>query len=457
MKTILGTSQNTLSEDNKQGMFSSQVGNFIAVISAACGNGKQPLCQPDWDVLSQYARSQSLAALFNEGARQYEEFSSWGSYERQRLQAETVACVVGQMRRTQRFLDLYQKLLAAGLRPVVLKGILCRKLYGQMADYRPSCDEDLYLASEQIARAHEVLQQCGWRMTSHPDSLMFPEKLQVIGYEDDSGILPIEVHPTWAGTGSPQQAAKNACFAGAEERAVVVDVEGVSLWSLDATDHYLYLFFHLAKHFENAGVGLRQVLDLAQFQRAYDGQIDWGRVRKEVRSLSSPGLYADVMVLARRFGFQVRELFAPVDPDRLLADCLEGGVFGHDREGAGRGAILSIAARYPTGASRFQRLVLPSVAQLQDGRPWLVSHPWLLPVAWGQRLGRLVFSGKWSRISLCALREAHQRLKLLRQYDLLSEKPVNLCSHQKDGPEANFRTGHANTPEEADPSEEVRT
>ena len=402
-----------------------QIKNCMHVLHAACGNGRQPLHQPDWLAMARIARAQSLVALFHEGAYHYDEFASWDAAERQRLQAETMACVVGQMQRNQRFLELYQKLLSVALHPIVLKGILCRKLYGSLADYRPSCDEDLYVSPEQIAAAHEVLQQNGWRMTSHPESLAHPEKLQVIGYEDTAGILPLEIHPTWSGTGSPQQTKENARFVGADERAITVEIEGVPLLSLNATDHYLYLYLHLVKHFEIAGVGLRQILDLAQFQRAFAEQIDWRQIRKDIQTLSSPGLYADVMALAQRLGFEVDGMFRQVDPDRLLEDCLEGGVFGSARPGQGRGAILSIAARYPSGASRVQRLLLPSVAQLQDGRPWLVGRPWLLPVAWVQRAGRLLFDSKWSRITLGSLQEARQRLKLLRSYGLLTGKRDN--------------------------------
>ena len=402
-----------------------QMDNFISVLRVACGNGRQPLHQPDWQTLVRYARTQSVTSLFYVGACQYDEFASWDDAERQKLQLETIAGVAAQAQRTQRFLALYQELISADLRPIVLKGILCRNLYGELADYRPSCDEDFYVPPEQIAKADEVLKQNVWRMTSHPESLAHPEKLQVIGYEDTAGILPLEIHPTWSGTGSPQQAKENARFAGADERAITVEIGGVPLLSLNATDHYLYLYLHLVKHFEIAGVGLRQILDLAQFQRAFADQIDWRQIRKDIQTLSSSGLYADAMALAQQLGFEADGMFRQVDPDRLLEDCLEGGVFGSARPGRGRGAILSIAARYPSGASRVQRLLLPSVKQLQDGRPWLVGRPWLLPVAWAQRAGRLLFDSKWSRITLGSLKEARQRLKLLRRYGLLTGKRDN--------------------------------
>lgn len=406
-------------------MKANQIVNFFSILKTVCCNDIQPLSQPDWQTLVQGARAQSLTSLFYVGACHYDEFASWDAVECQKLQLETIAGVAAQAQRTQRFLALYQELIAADLRPIVLKGILCRNLYGELADYRPSCDEDLYISSEHMAKADEVLRQNGWRMTSHPESLDYPETLQVISYEDATGILPLEIHPTWSGTGSPQQAMENARFAGANERAITVEIEGVPLLSLNATDHYLYLYLHLVKHFEIAGVGLRQILDLAQFQRAFEDQIDWRQVRRDIQTLSSPGLYADVMALAKRLGFEVNGMFRQVDPDRLLEDCLEGGVFGSARSGQGRGAILSIAARYPSGASRVQRLLFPSVAQLQDGRPWLVGRPWLLPVAWVQRAGRLLFDSKWSRITLGSLEEARQRLKLLRRYGLLTGKRDN--------------------------------
>ena len=175
-------------------MRANQIVNFFSILETVCCNDIQPLSQPDWQTLVQGARAQSLTSLFYVGACHYDEFASWDAVECQKLQLETIAGVAAQAQRTQRFLALYQELIAADLRPIVLKGILCRNLYGELADYRPSCDEDLYISSEHMAKADEVLRQNGWRMTSHPESLDYPETLQVISYEDATGILPLEIH-----------------------------------------------------------------------------------------------------------------------------------------------------------------------------------------------------------------------------------------------------------------------
>ena len=397
-----------------------QMDNFIKVLQTALGGELQPLDRPDWGTLARYAKAQSLTAVFYRGAAREPAFSQCPAEQRAEWQRETILTVASQAMRTQRFLDIYRQLTAAGLRPIVLKGILCRRLYGSLADYRPSCDEDLYLPPPEIAACHRVLEQAGWKLESHPDSLKVPEKLQVISYEDTQNILHLEIHPTFFGTGSRRQAMQNQYFLQAALHTVPVTVEGTELLSLGPTAHYLYLFLHFAKHLCDAGAGIRQILDMMLFQQAYGQDIRWEEFRKAVRTLSSPGLYADVTAIGRRLGFAPKPLFREVDPEQLLADIFGGGVFGHARPAHGRGSILTIAAQYESTPKRLQRLLFPSVQQLEDGRPWLAGRPWLLPVAWAQRAGRLLRGdGKRSRVTLDSLREAQRRTRLLRSYGLI--------------------------------------
>lgn len=252
------------------------------------------------------------------------------------------------------------------------------------------------------------------------------EQLQEITFDDANHQLHIELHPALFGKERLDQQRCTEYFRGVEQRAVTVTVEGVTLYTLNFTDHYIYLFLHLAKHFAITGVGIRQIIDLMQFARAYDDQIDWAEVQRAVQKLSSPGLYADVVEIGRRLGFATKPMFRPVDPDRLLADSIAGGVYGHDREGHGRGTVLTIAAQYPTRLQRIQRLLFPSPRQLAAGRPWLEKRPWLLPVAWAERAGRLFVDGRQgNRVTGKSLHIAYQRVNLLRAYGMLpGRKPA---------------------------------
>ena len=396
-----------------------QADNFIAILRTACGNGPTPLHSPDWETLARMAQIHSLNALFYTGAVQYREFEACPAALRAKWQADTIAVVARQAQRTELFLQLYAALTAAGLRPLVLKGIVCRQLYGGLADYRPSCDEDLYIPPGQVARCREVLARNGWQLTSHEASLEVADHLQEIAFDDAGRQLHIELHPSLFGRERPGQRQASDYFRGIEQRAVRVEVSGVPLETLGYTDHYMYLFLHLAKHLAGGGVGIRQIIDLMQFEKAYGEQIDWQEIRRAIPALSSSGVYGDVTELGRRLGFAPRTLFEPVQPDRLLADSLEGGVYGHDREGHGRGTVLTLAAQYPTRLGRLRRLFFPSAQQLLAGRPWLEKRPWLLPAAWVQRAGRLVFNGERSRVTGKSLWVAYQRLDLLRGYGLV--------------------------------------
>ena len=399
-----------------------QMDNFIAILRTALGNGRLPLQEPDWTQLVDWARSQSLTAIFYVGAAQYPEFAACSLDERQALQRETIATVARQSRRTQRFLDLYHQLCADGLRPLVLKGIVCRSLYGELADYRPSCDEDLYIPPSQIERVSALLKEYGFTLASHEASLARANKMQEISYDDSTGILHLELHPTLFGTDRPDLDRATRWFhdMDIERRAVSIELCGEMLYTLSPTDHYLYLYLHLAKHFCNSGVGLRQIIDLAKFQLAYQVEIDWSTIQKAVAALSSPCLYADVMAIARCLGFAVESLTGPErDPDALVADSLAGGVYGHNHEGNGTGVLINLAALYPGRLQRIRRLFFPSVEQIAGTRPYLASRPWLLPLAWLDRYRKLIKTRGFGHETQASIRVAQQRVKLLKSYGLL--------------------------------------
>lgn len=399
-----------------------QADNFITVLRAACGNGKKPLQSPDWDQLAEWARTQSLTALFYTGATQYEEFQQWDAAKRQKMQRETISIVATQAQRTQRFLDLYRQLCVGGLHPLVLKGIDCRSLYGDLADYRPSCDEDLYIPPAQIEHGYALLKECGFVLASHEAGLERADEMQEISFDDTSGILHLELHPTLFGTDRPDLDRATRWFSNAdiERRAVSVELYGETFYTLHPTDHYLYLYLHLAKHFCATGVGLRQIMDLAKFQLAYRDEIDWPTIKKAVETLNSPVLYADVMAVARRFGFAVQSLTGREhNPDALVADSLSGGVYGHDREGNGTGALLSAAAMYPGRLQKIRRVFFPSAQQLEASRPYLVKRPWLLPLAWIDRYRKLIRTRGFGRETQVSIQVAQQRIRLLKSYGLL--------------------------------------
>ena len=50
-------------------------------------------------------------------------------------------------------------------------------------------------------------------------------------------------------------------------------------------DHFIFLCFHLAKHLNSTGAGIRMVMDLALFLKAYQDTLDWDYIRAQLELL----------------------------------------------------------------------------------------------------------------------------------------------------------------------------
>lgn len=399
-----------------------QANNFIGILRTALGNGQVPLEHPDWDKLAEWADLQSLTALFYTGASQYQEFAQWDGTKRQKLQRETIAGVVAQSTRTELFLDVYRSLLEKGQKPLVLKGIVVRQLYGELSDYRPSCDEDLYVRPEKAIPCRRELENLGFRITVPEDERKLSDPFQEVSLDHSSGMLHVELHPNFFERTREDLRLSNHYYQNAHDTAVPIHTGGTTLWTLDETHHFLYLFLHLAKHFKGAGVGLKQMLDLMAADRAWRDKIDWSLVRGAVSELRCGMLYGDVTALGKQLGFSPKELFPSLRPELLLADSLEGGVYGHSDPTRTYGAIISSAAI--NGGERISlfRTLFPTYGYMTRMWGLLEQYPWLLPVGYAKRFYKFFVKRRDGAMALPAIQKGQERTKLLQEYGILPEK-----------------------------------
>ena len=399
-----------------------QANNFIGILRTALGNGQVPLEHPDWDKLAEWADLQSLTALFYTGACQFQEFAQWDGTKRQKLQRETIAGVVAQSTRTELFLDVYRSLVEKGQKPLVLKGVVVRQLYGELSDYRPSCDEDLYVRPEEAIPCRRELENLGFRITAPEEERKLSDPFQEVSLDHSSGMLHVELHPNFFERTREDLRLSNRYYQKAHDTAVSINTGGTTLWTLDETHHFLYLFLHLAKHFKGAGVGLKQMLDLMAADRAWRDKIDWSLVRGAVSELRCGMLYGDVTALGKQLGFSPKELFPSLRPELLLADSLEGGVYGHSDPTRTYGAIISSAAI--NGGERISlfRTLFPTYGYMTRMWGLLEQYPWLLPVGYAKRFYKFFVKRRDGAMALPAIQKGQERTRLLRTYGILPGK-----------------------------------
>src|SRR5699024_9215460 len=84
-----------------------------------------------------------------------------------------------QMTRTEELFRLWDLFEERGLRPLILKGLICRSLYPK-PELRGSADEDLWIRKEDLPAYHQLLTEQGY-ICQDPDANL--DTIQEVTYE----------------------------------------------------------------------------------------------------------------------------------------------------------------------------------------------------------------------------------------------------------------------------------
>lgn len=336
--------------------------------------------------------------------------------------------VMMQTMRTAEFLELNKRLQEAGIRPLVVKGIVCRELYPQ-PDHRPSSDEDVLIPEEQFDMAYQVLTDYGMHTTEAPENLAAAYE---VPFRKTGSSLYIELHKHLFPPESEAYADLNHFFEGVFERAVGIQAQGSTVYTLDDTDHLFYLICHAFKHFLHSGFGIRQVCDIALFANAYGERIDWLQVLDNCKAIRAEKFAAAL--------FQIGSKYLTFDPDKamypdawrkirvdempMLEDLLSAGVYGSADESRLHSSNITLDAVAAQKQGKMARgavaaSVFPSAEKLEHRYPYLKKRPWLLPVAWCSRLWGYAKEMNCGNKASDALKIGNERVELMKVYGIL--------------------------------------
>lgn len=342
----------------------------------------------------------------------------------------TIQQVTLQAIKTGAFLQLYAHLQKAGIRPLVVKGIVCRALYPD-PDARVSGDEDVWVQPEQFSACHEALLTFGMQPAEPEKDI---EMAYEVAYGKPGSPLYIELHKSLFPPDSEAYGDLNRFFAGAHDRAAVVSVQGAAVSTLNSTDHLFYLICHAFKHFLHSGFGIRQVCDIALFANAYGDGIDWPRLLAQCTEIHAEKFTAALFHIGETYlGFSPEKACLPpqwteiaVDETALLEDLLSGGVYGaadRNRLHSSTITLNAVAAQKQGGKAKRNVLktVFPSAKALSGRYPYLKKYPFLLPAAWGDRLLKYRKETAAGNGAAESIRIGSQRIELMKQYGILKK------------------------------------
>ena len=391
--------------------------HFLNIAKAAVSGGELPAESVDWPAVFALAGQQKLLPIVFEAVRK-----TPAAAENAALFAVTKQQVIGQVlhqtMRASEFADLYQKLRAAGLHPVVVKGQLCSRLY-PLRDHRISADDDILIPDGEFFACHEQLLANGLTTDTPADELPMADE---VSYTKEGSPLYIELHRHLFDSAEDAHDELNHFFTD------INPVEMDGFLAMLPHEHLLYLLLHAYKHFVRSGIGLRQFCDIGLWARAYRGEIDWQRLHEQCGSVHAATFAAAAFRIARDYLCIEFDLPAPwsdaVDVEPLLHDSLCGGAYGSNdltRLHSSTVTLNAVKASRTGEKSGVLRTVFPKREYLERNYPYLKKHPYLLPVAWVQRLAHYAGEKKTGTDNSASgsIELAKERIELMKRYDIM--------------------------------------
>lgn len=369
------------------------------------------MSREDWEKLMELSVEQNLLPVVFEAV-----YPSMPDDLEQKYRAVSLAWISRQMRGTRTFLNVYSRLSGLGIRPMVVKGILCRDTY-MLSDWRVSSDEDMYLEESEYMPFHRAMLEMGFR-APEPNFGSDHE----MGYEG----MGIRIEGHWRLFPQKNRLWEQMDLGTSDirSRARFTEIEGTRILMPEPTDHMIFLLLHAMKHFVLCGVGIRQICDIVQWDRKYT--IDWKRVKEVITPLGAAAFSAAILDAGNRyFGMKIPEDWALVDSEDLIRDALQGGTFGHSTEDRLHSA--SITSSDESGHSviyNLLRTVFPPVKTLVINFPWAGRSRLFLPAAWCARILRYAGNVRKGASPVRSIQIGTRRMKLMEKYGVFRTEGV---------------------------------
>ena len=264
---------------------------------------------------------------------------------------------------------IYERLNAAGIRFLPLKGIVlmdCYPRYGM----RDMTDNDILCDRTRMSDVRAIMESLGYFCDDygqrHHDSYRKPPS------------LTFEMHRDLFTTGDTP--ALDRYYAAIFDR---LEPKSGCEYAFRDEDCYLYLLAHAYKHFTHNGTGLRPLLDLYVYLHTHP-DLDAAYLARELETLQLANFERHSRDLAMRlFGFQQLS----EDNLEMLPLFLDSTLYGSDEHREYNKLTRQFDGRDTKGSKAkyfFDRIFLRGDA-LGQMYPFFARHKWLLPVLYVYR------------------------------------------------------------------------
>lgn len=407
---------------------------FLPALKAALKNEKvswsEELESQDWVELFRIATTHQVLPLIYEAVYDCPAARNMEPQVFMSAKQQTIRSVMLQTMKTNEFLGLFQHLQKAGVQALVVKGIVCRNLYPN-PDYRMSGDEDVLIPEEEFELCHQAMLDYGM----HPaDPTQDIQSEHEVPYGKPRSPIYIELHKCLFPPESTAYGDLNRFFKNVHDRAIKLSIDGKQVVTMGYTDHLFYLICHAFKHFLHSGFGIRQVCDIVLFANAYGKEIDWIRILQQCREIHADLFTAVLFQIGQKYltfdpsraGYPQEWQEIQVDEQLMLDDLLEAGIYGDGTMSRKHSSNITLNAvsseKQGKKSSHFViKTLFPTVQNMEGRYPYLKKHPYLLPIAWINRIWkyRKETQTVLNNDAAESIQIGNQRLKMMKTYGII--------------------------------------
>ena len=376
-------------------------GFFSFLVAAATGRNMPALPSeaslPAWQALAAF---HSVETIFAYGL--LESAFPLSAETKERLYQKLAAAALDTAQKEALLKETEAALLGKGIDYMPLKGALLLPLY-RYPEMRQMVDVDLLVREEQREDIEAAMKESGFRFVLESNhEYVFAKNGCTV--ELHKYLIPTyhEAYYAYYGTG----------WRLAEE----TDTPG--RYAMSPADTLIYLFVHFAKHYRDAGAGLRPLLDFILWQEKTKPEETYIKAELEKLGLLTFGEKIQALLSAWLFEGDLDETTSEMERFILMSGSL----------GTAEGRTMAEEIRRKK-KSRLLRKLFPSSAALRGKYPRLRRRKYLLPFYWVRRWGRILFRIKGIR-KREKWREAVRTEENVRRYTAHMEK-VGLLREEK--------------------------
>ena len=264
--------------------------------------------------------------------------------------------------------EIFSAFDAAEIDYLPLKGTLLKGVY-RKPEMRSMGDADILIKNEQYSKIKPIMQKLGYaeKVESNHEYIWHKAGSYI---ELHKRLIPTYNKDYYSYFGDGWRLAK---------------LKDGTRFSMTDEDQMVYLFTHYAKHYRDAGIGIRHIVDLWVY-RNNKPNLNEEYIKAELEKLELYEFYKNT-------NKTLQVWFEGIQPDSIT-DFITQIIFNSGIYGTKEAHILSEAVKLSKShgsaenvqKKKYIKLVFPTFADMSQKHPFLKKAPYLLPVMWMVRI-----------------------------------------------------------------------